>query len=144
MQIIQKINYPNSCRLELIIVPNEFYPDVKYFQSQINHFEQFKQRLSEFDVNKRRHIINQMIHDVGEYDKCIVQVLTQLLLNARNNLLQPKYLEQLNNDEKLQTYCDNIFQNIMKTKIRVLRLCDLCSRGVDPAVLESVVKCEPV
>lgn len=136
-QIIQKINYPNSCRLELIIVPNEYYPDTKYFQNQIDYFERLKKTLSELDLDTRRWCINQLIHDTSEHDKCIVSVAMKLVLDIQNKLLKSKYKEM---NEKLQQYCDDIYTNIIKTKIRLLRLCDLCKRGISPEILENVTK----
>lgn len=129
MQLIDKVKYPESTKLELILVPLDNEESTYGCET----YDDYKQRILELSDDKQYKVFNNFKNNTGRYGYVITDMLLWCLIKinelpdyGENNITQDEFI-------KLKT-------NFSKSSIRIISLNELLKIPIHNELIERIIK----
>ena len=128
LQLICKTRYPKNTKLELILIPTDTKTIDEHDSNVINVsiFNQYKDKLLQFDKQTKYYIFNSLINDSQYKSKTTDEALRKVISLAQSGNIKKTYTHNISDTEY-----ETLEHNFSMLYIRILTISDLLKYPLD-------------
>ena len=128
LQLICKTRYPKNTKLELILIPTDTKTIDEHNSNVINVsiFNQYKDKLLQFDKQTKYYIFNSLINDSQYKSKTTDEALRKVISLAQSGNIKKTYTHNISDTEY-----ETLEHNFSMLYIRILTISDLLKYPLD-------------